>query len=160
MEDSERKFRELADARGPDGDENRDRARDDRSAALQPWRVLIVEDEVFISLEAELIVTSLGHEVVGIARTADAAIELAGRERPHFVLMDIRLDGERDGIDAAVEIRKTLGIPSLFATAHNDPQTIARAAPARPAGFLVKPYTAASLAEAISKVFTHEAEGA
>jgi two-component system, response regulator PdtaR len=142
-------------AAGPHNDDLKpSQARARESAALQPRRILIVEDELLISLEAELIITSLGHQVVGMARSADAAVEVASRERPDLVLMDIRLEGPSDGIDAAVKIRNTLGIASLFVSAHDDPQTMARAATATPAGFLIKPYTAASLGEAIRKAFT------
>jgi two-component system, response regulator PdtaR len=104
-------------------------------------RVLIVEDEFFIALDAESQVTDLGHRVVGIAVSADQAIELAGRERPDVVLMDIRLSGARDGIEAATEIRARFGVESIFVTANTDPSTLARARSINPIGILEKPLT-------------------
>jgi len=105
----------------------------------QSLRVLIVEDEFFISLDTSAMVTDLGHTVVGIAVSADQAVGMAEQERPDVVLMDIRLNGTRDGIDAADEIYARFGIRSLFVTANTDPRTRQRAAAVRPLGFLEKP---------------------
>ena len=104
-------------------------------------RVLIVEDEFFISLHTKSLLQSLGHAVVGIAVSADQAIRIAERERPDVVLMDIRLIGARDGIEAAEEILAQFGIRSMFITANTDPQTRDRAAAVKPLGFLEKPLT-------------------
>jgi CheY-like chemotaxis protein len=102
---------------------------------------LIVEDEIFIALDAKSLLQSLGHTVVGIAVSADDAVRRAERERPDVVLMDIRLSGPRDGIDAADEIQRRFGISSIFVTANTDAQTRARAAAVAPLGFLEKPLT-------------------
>ncbi|HEX4571236.1 MAG TPA: response regulator, partial [Dongiaceae bacterium] len=74
------------------------------------------------------------------APSAEEAIALAQAEHPLLILMDIRLAGARDGIDAALEIFRSLGIRCIFATAHADPVTRARAEPAAPLGWLPKPY--------------------
>jgi CheY-like chemotaxis protein len=115
-------------------------------------RVLIVEDEFFISLYTKQLLQVLGHVVVGIAVSADQAIHLAEQERPDVVLMDIRLVGWRDGIEAAEEIRKRLGIGSIFVTANTDPQTRQRALASQPLGFLEKPLTEQRLKLGLSKV--------
>ena len=104
-------------------------------------RVLVVEDEFFISLHTKGLLHALGHVVVAVAVSADQAINIAEREQPDVVLMDIRLLGSRDGIDAAEEIDRRFGIPSLFVTANSDPQTRQRAANASALGLLVKPLT-------------------
>ena len=83
-------------------------------------RVLIVEDEFFISLHTKGLLQALGHVAVAVAVSADQAVAIAERERPDVVLMDIRLLGSRDGIDAAEEIRHRLGIGSIFVTANTD----------------------------------------
>ena len=101
-------------------------------------RVLIVEDEFFISLDMQNLLQALGHTVVGIAVSADEAARVAQREHPDVALMDIRLVGARDGIDAAQEIFNRFGVPSLFVTANTDPQTRGRALAAQPLGFLEK----------------------
>ncbi|WP_135469125.1 response regulator [Crenalkalicoccus roseus] len=113
-------------------------------------RVLIVEDEYFVALDAEDALTDAGFRVVGVAATAEDALALARAERPDLVLMDIRLGGSRDGIEAAAEIRRELGIPSLFATAHADAATRLRGeAAASPLGWLSKPYTQAEVVAAV-----------
>jgi CheY-like chemotaxis protein len=86
-----------------------------------------------------------GYEVIGSAVSASGAVAKAEHERPDLVLMDIRLIGDRDGIDAALEIRQRFDIPSLFITAFADQSMQARAVPAQPVGFLRKPIDAASL---------------
>ena|SRR5689334_10943506 len=114
-------------------------------------RVLIVEDEFFISLHTKQLLQVLGHVVVGIAVSADQAIHFAEQERPDLVLMDIRLNGLRDGIEAADEIRKRLGIGSIFVTANTDSQTRQRALASQPLGFLEKPLTEHRLRLGLSK---------
>ena len=104
-------------------------------------RVLVVEDEFFISLHTKELLQALGHVPVAVAVSADQAVAIAERERPDIVLMDIRLLGSRDGIDAAEEIRHRLGIGSIFVTANTDPQTRRRAEAVGPLGFLEKPLT-------------------
>jgi CheY-like chemotaxis protein len=115
-------------------------------------RVLIVEDEAFVRLDLELALTSAGYAVIGSAVSADDAVSKAENERPDLVLMDIRLVGDRDGIDAALEIRRRFDIPSLFITAFANQRMQERAAPARPVGFFQKPIDAASLLGALKKL--------
>ena len=114
-------------------------------------RVLIVEDEFFISLHTKQLLQVLGHVVVGIAVSADQAILFAEQERPDVVLMDIRLNGSRDGIEAADEIRQRLGIGSIFVTANTDPQTRQRALASQPLGFLEKQLNERRLKFGLSK---------
>jgi len=114
-------------------------------------RVLIVEDEFFISLHTKQLLQALGHSVVGIAVSADQAIDFAEQERPDVVLMDIRLVGSRDGIEAADEIRARLGIGSIFVTANTDTRTRQRALASQPLGFLEKPLTEQRLKLGLSK---------
>lgn len=107
----------------------------------QPLRVLVVEDEFFISLDTETLLQGMGHIVVAIAVSADEAVRVAEAERPDVVLMDIRLIGARDGIDAAAEILQRFDIRSIFVTANSDPGTRHRAQGVRPIAFLEKPLT-------------------
>jgi two-component system, response regulator PdtaR len=104
-------------------------------------RILIVEDEFFIALDAEEQAKALGHSVVGIAVSAEEAIRMAGEKKPDVILMDIRLVGARDGIAAATEIRLRFGIRSIFVTANTDPATMRQAKAVEPIGVLEKPLT-------------------
>src|SRR5262245_15657782 len=107
-------------------------------------RVAIAEDDFLIEMQTEDAVAAAGLQVVGIARTAGEVIDLARRERPLLVIMDVRLGGMRDGIDAAKELFQQFGIRCIFATANADSQTRERAEPCAPLGWLTKPYTIAS----------------
>jgi DNA-binding NarL/FixJ family response regulator len=101
--------------------------------------VVIVEDEAFIRLDLEQALMSAGHQVVATAVDADQAVAVVGRERPDVVLIDIRIVGPRDGIDAALEIRQRFDIACIVISAHVDPASRARMAPARPLAILSKP---------------------
>jgi two-component system, response regulator PdtaR len=125
----------------PQSDDTPEDQGDKRALAKTPLRVLIVEDEFFISLHTSALLQALGHTVVAVVVSADDAVAMAEREQPDVVLMDIRLIGSRDGIDAAHEIHTRFGIESIFVTANTDPQTRTRAAAVNPMGFLEKPLT-------------------
>lgn len=113
-------------------------------------RILIVEDEFFIALDIHAQVEALGHTVIGVAVSAEQAVELA--EEADVVLMDIRLNGPRDGIEAAIEIRDRYGVESIFVTANTDPDTLRRAQAIRPLGVLQKPLTRAHLQEQLAQL--------
>lgn len=104
---------------------------------------------------------ALGYEVAGVAYAAGDAVALAGDKRPDLVLMDIRLRGRTDGIEAASEIRGRLGIPSVFLTAYADDETLRRAGAAEPLGYLMKPFQDRELRAAIEMaLYKHRAESA
>lgn len=111
--------------------------------------ILIVEDEIFVALDAEAILTDSGHKVVGFAASAAEAIEKTAQLRPDLILMDVRLNGPRDGIDAADEIKRRCGIPIIIVTAHEDATTKARAARVGAAAIVSKPFTRESLLGAV-----------
>jgi DNA-binding NarL/FixJ family response regulator len=127
---------------------------DDRDEAASPasaLRVAVVEDEPFVRLDIELALQTAGHHVVGAADTADGAVELARLQNPDVVIMDVRLQGVRDGIDAAIEIWQRFGIRCVFASANLDASLRARAAAANPFGFVDKPFMTATLVAALPK---------
>jgi DNA-binding NarL/FixJ family response regulator len=103
-------------------------------------RILVVEDDFFVSLEMEAALSDAGFEVVGPANTAEEAERYAAEQKPDLIVMDIRLLSQRDGIEAATAIYRATGIRSIFATAHDDRDTRARAAAAKPLGWIAKPY--------------------
>jgi two-component system, response regulator PdtaR len=108
-------------------------------------RVLIVEDQYFVAVDCELQLRSVGIDCVGLATTAAEAIDIAEREHPDFVLMDIRLASVADGVDAAVVLYERFGIRCIFASAHADPATRKMGERAHPLGWLDKPYTGGQL---------------
>lgn len=115
-------------------------------------RVLLVEDDFLVAGEIEHGLTQSGCEVVGIADTATEAESMARAYHPDVIVMDIRLKGTRDGVEAAIAIFIELGIRSLFATAHADDETRERAASAKPLGWLQKPYSSRELIRLIESI--------
>jgi DNA-binding response OmpR family regulator len=111
--------------------------------------ILLVEDDYIVAAEAEDALIEAGFRVVGPANSAAQAVSLAATERPALVVMDIRLLGQRDGVDAAREILETTGIRCIFATAHTTPEVRARAQPVSPLDWLPKPYSRQNLVEKV-----------
>src|SRR5579875_3025978 len=124
---------------------------DDRTGI--PRRVLVVEADFLVAGELEYWLKESGFQVIGPATTADEAVALAGQAKPDLVIMDVRLAGARDGIDAAVEIFEQFAVRSFFASAHSDPQTVARGKAANPLGWIAKPYDPAALVADIKAYF-------
>ncbi|MDR6771409.1 response regulator [Azospirillum sp. BE72] len=118
-------------------------------ASDHPLRILIVEDESLAAMALEEVLGMLGFAVIGIEDNADAAIGAAERLRPDIVMMDIRLLGPRDGIEAAAAIRARTGIRCIFTSAFADAETRHRAADCEPFGFVRKPYFPAELQRAL-----------
>lgn len=102
-------------------------------------KVLIVEDEMIIALMLEQMVKNLGHEVVGKVMSGEEAIESALSLKPNLILMDIRLKGEIDGIQAMSEIRQIIDIPVIFISGNTDSLYTERIKESDYLGFLTKP---------------------
>lgn len=118
-------------------------------------RVLIVEDNWLVAVEMEAALEDAGYEVVGVAVSAEEAVQTCNAKHPDLVLMDIRLLGPRDGVDAAIEIRDRFGIGSIFVSAHDDGDVRARAEAARPLGWIVKPVTSSELIRSLGELDDH-----
>lgn len=101
--------------------------------------ILLVEDEYILAANLQENLESLGYTVLDIAGSATEAIEKAVRLSPDLVLMDIRLQGEMDGIQAAAQIWNRLHIPVIYVTGHSDKNTLERAKVTFPFGYLLKP---------------------
>lgn len=106
----------------------------------QGSKILIVEDEMIISMEIKQKLHGMGYVVVGQAITGESAIQKAGETMPDLILMDIRLKGEMDGITAAKRIMDLHDLPIIFLTAHSDKATLERAISVSPSGYLLKPF--------------------
>ncbi|HYI42860.1 MAG TPA: response regulator [Sphingomicrobium sp.] len=110
-------------------------------------RILIVEDEPLTAFDNEMTLADLGYEVVATLDSFSNAIALLGREQIDLVLTDVRLSGERTGVDLA-KAAKEKGIPVLFSTGMKLPEH------ARPfaLGCLSKPYNERQLRDALDRV--------
>ena len=113
-------------------------------------RVLIIEDEAIIAMDLSAIVALLGHDVVGVARTRDGAVELARREPPDLVLADVKLADASSGIAAVHDITRALGdLPVVFITAY--PERLLTGARHEPAFLISKPYAEEQVLSAVSQ---------
>lgn len=103
-------------------------------------KVLVVEDEDAIAEDIMELLESFDCEVVGRAASVDGVLDLVEAEEPDLVLMDIVLDGDGDGIDAAMKIREESKVPVVFLTGYSDAALLERAKQSEPYGYLVKPF--------------------
>lgn len=113
-------------------------------------RVLIVEDELIIALMIERMIQNLGHTVLAKVTNGEAAIEAAKEHNPDIILMDIRLQGEMDGIEAMSEIRRSSNIPVIYITGNSDENYRKRVEESKPLDFLTKPITQGDLSRSFS----------
>jgi PAS domain S-box-containing protein len=118
--------------------------------SLRKIEILVVEDERIIALNLKENLESLGYSVVAIAPSGEKAIEKATQLHPDLVLMDIRLQGNIDGIQAAQQIWENLSIPVIYVTGHSDRSTLERAKLTAPFGYILKPVKERELSVAIS----------
>lgn len=102
-------------------------------------RILLVEDEVFIAMALQMELKKAGYHICKSVATGEEAIVIAAQENPDVVLMDIRLAGELDGIEAAAQIRAARDIPIIFMTGYQDKKLMDRALTISPLGYFIKP---------------------
>jgi two-component system, cell cycle sensor histidine kinase and response regulator CckA len=120
-------------------------------------RILVVEDEILVREDIEDCLAGLGHEVVSVASTGAEALRNIPTARPDLILMDIRLKGDMDGVEAARQIRTNFRLPVVFLTAHADDATLQRAKAADPIGYIVKPF-AETTVNAVIETAMHKHE--
>ncbi len=123
-------------------------------AGVKKKRVFIVEDSGIVAMELRRILEGLGYAVSGIAGNGEEAVNLCLAEPPDLILMDIKLPGKMNGIEASREIRKSINVPVIFTTAYSDSETVQEVQKTYPFGFVVKPYREKDLLVAIETAFT------
>jgi chemotaxis response regulator CheB len=119
-----------------------------RAFTMKP-RLLIVEDESVVATNLQQSLTELGYDVIDWIPTGEAALELAAREHPDLVLMDIHLAGALDGIRSARQIWEQLQIPIVYCTAHADLDTLKAVQTTESYGYVVKPFQSTAVRAAI-----------
>ena len=120
-------------------------------------RALIVEDEILIAEELKERLLLLGFSVIAAVDTGEEGIAIATRERPDLVLMDIRLKGKKDGVQATEEIRQQVDVPIVYLTAYSDRLTVSRAKRTEYDGFVLKPFRAGELQSTIEMAMLRHA---
>jgi len=115
-------------------------------------KILLVEDEEIIAQVHRLYLEMGGNDVVAVTDTAEEACQLANELLPDLIVMDVRLNGEMDGIEGAELIQKTHQIPVVYVSGNSDKPTVERSKKTYCMGFLVKPVLADELNEVIKNV--------
>ncbi len=122
-------------------------------------RILVVEDEALIADDIQRTLTRFGYDVPTPVATAAEALEAVANMGPDLVLIDIKLRGQRDGIDAGGEIRSRFGRPIIYLTSQSDDATLARAKETSPHGYILKPFNERELRIAVEvALHNHELE--
>ncbi|MEB3279854.1 MAG: EAL domain-containing protein [Lyngbya sp.] len=121
--------------------------------------ILVVEDERLVARDLQATLEDLGYRIPEITDKGELAIQKVAEIKPNLVLMDIRLAGEMDGIEAAEIIKNNYNIPVIYITAHADENTLARAKLTEPYGYLVKPFDERDLKTTIEiALYKHDIE--
>ncbi len=117
--------------------------------SLKPKRIMVVEDELLVAEDIAECLRLRGFDVCGTAKSSDEALALAREFQPDLALMDIVIQGERDGIETAKILREELQIPVIFLTAYSQENVLERAKTVAPLGYVVKPFEEGSLVSTV-----------
>lgn len=118
--------------------------------------ILIVEDDMIISMVLERMIRKLGFEVAGTVNSGKEAVELVNNKAPDLILMDIQLKDEIDGIAAMQEIRHRSDVPVIYITGNSDQYYLRRARMTNFVDYLVKPIQMSDLKSSIIRAFEME----
>jgi PAS domain S-box-containing protein len=129
------------------------------SATVKSPSILIVEDEIMLAKELARSLTSLGYTVAGRCCSAENCLSMVEESEPDLILMDVKLDGDLDGIEAAGQIRSRFDIPVVYLTGFAEKDALDRAKKTEPYGYLGKPVTLLELRSTIeTALYRHEAD--
>ncbi len=107
---------------------------------MKKIKVLVVEDEMVISMNLISILEDLGYEVLEPAISFDEAVEVLATQKPDIVLLDIQIYGNKNGVDLGHHINATCAIPFIFISSNSDSNTIKEAKETNPSSYLLKPF--------------------
>ena len=128
-------------------------------SVMETMTILVVEDEAVVREYIRGTLETLGYRVPATVANGRDAVTRAEKLRPDLVLMDIRLKGEIDGIEAASQIGAVYGIPVVYLTSYADEETLNRAKMTNPAGYIMKPFNEQELRATIEiAVYKHRME--
>ncbi|MDR9415359.1 MAG: response regulator [Gracilimonas sp.] len=115
-------------------------------------KILIVEDDMIISLVVENMIKKLGHTLVGKSASGEEAIDLALEHKPDVVLMDIRLKGNIDGIEAVIRIKEHIDTEVIYLTGNSDKVNYDRAKATECIDLISKPFTIGELTRSLEQI--------
>lgn len=117
---------------------------------MSPAKVMIVEDEVIAAMATARMLKKLGFDVCGNVTSGEEALLAFDGECPDIIIMDIRLDGELDGIETTRQLKLRRDVPVIFVTAYSDDTTRTRAEATKPLAFINKPLDISQLERILS----------
>jgi CheY-like chemotaxis protein len=129
--------------------------KDSLSRARSTVRILVVEDEAIIARDIQNILSRFGYQVSGMASSGEESIRKARDLNPDLVLMDVRLKGPMDGIEAAHRIYDGLHIPVVYLTAFGEEKILEDAQPINGFMRIVKPFEENDIQCVIQKILPH-----
>ena len=116
-------------------------------------KILVVEDESIIAIDIQNMLESLGYTIPAVIFSGEEAIKKSAEMQPDLVLMDIKLNGNIDGVEAAKQIRTRFNIPVVYLTAYSEDNIFHRTEIAEPFGYLPKPFEERGLQSIIEMAF-------
>ncbi len=122
--------------------------------------ILVVEDEPIVALDLQLRLQRMGYDVPVVVASGEEALASAHDMPPDLVLMDINLEGQMDGIEAADRLAAQ-HVPVVYLTAYSNDRTLERAKITGPYGYLLKPFEERELQTTIEvAIYKHRAQEA
>lgn len=112
-------------------------------------KILVVEDEPLIAMDIKGILGRNEYRVVGVAHDSEVALDMIYNRQPDLILMDINIDGSKDGIEIAEIVKERYNIPVIYLTSYSDDDTLERAEKTLPYAYVVKPFEEGHLKSAV-----------
>lgn len=112
-------------------------------------KIIIAEDEKIVAKDIENKLKKSGYDVLGVASTGKDLLDKVSESLPDLVLMDIKLDGDMDGIETAAKLKDGYEVPVVYLTAYADKMTLKRIDETKPGGYVLKPFKLSELRQSI-----------
>jgi DNA-binding LytR/AlgR family response regulator len=122
---------------------------------MTPLRIGIVEDELLVARNISILLSRMGYTALKPVRNYTDAIQMINNDAPDLLLLDIVIEGDKDGIQLAETINSQFQIPFVFLTANSDEATVERAKAVRPYAYLLKPFYEKDLYTSIEIAFNN-----
>lgn len=122
---------------------------------MHQLKIGIVEDELLVAKTISVLLKKMGYSPLAPVRNYSDALNMISTQSPDMVLIDVMIDGMKDGIEVADAINKQFGIPFIFLTANSDAATVDRAKAVKPLAYLVKPFNEKDLFTTIEIAFNN-----
>ncbi|MGE5498303.1 MAG: response regulator [Syntrophothermus sp.] len=121
---------------------------------MEPYQIMIVEDERIVAADLEETLREFGYSVVGVVNSGEKAVQQAALLKPDLILMDVMLKGKANGIETAGMINEESSIPVIYITANGDNSTFRTALDTNPFGYLLKPFKKNELRSSLEFAFS------